>query len=88
VILTPEAVALLEAHPWPGNIRELGNLIERLVLLADHTHITAHELERFMPSAALPLASEAPVAPVVARARAEAEAGIPTGAGLWLRQRP
>jgi Nif-specific regulatory protein len=35
VILTPEAVALLTAHPWPGNIRELGNLIERLVLLSE-----------------------------------------------------
>jgi Nif-specific regulatory protein len=35
VILTPEAVARLEAHPWPGNIRELGNLVERLVLLSD-----------------------------------------------------
>jgi len=35
VILTPEAVALLAAHPWPGNIRELGNLVERLVLLSD-----------------------------------------------------
>ncbi len=35
VILTPEAVALLVAHPWPGNIRELGNLVERLVLLSD-----------------------------------------------------
>ena len=35
VILTPEAVAQLVAHPWPGNIRELGNLVERLVLLSD-----------------------------------------------------
>jgi Nif-specific regulatory protein len=77
VYLSTEALQRLEAHAWPGNIRELGNLIERVVLLADHTHITAHELERFMPSAALPLASEAPVAPVVARARAEAEAGSP-----------
>ena len=35
LILTPEAVALLARHGWPGNIRELGNLIERLVLLGD-----------------------------------------------------
>jgi Nif-specific regulatory protein len=35
VNLTPEAVARLKAHPWPGNIRELGNLIERLVLLSE-----------------------------------------------------
>ena len=35
VILTPEAVARLAEHHWPGNIRELGNLIERLVLLSE-----------------------------------------------------
>ncbi len=27
--LSPEALALLEAHPFPGNVRELENLIER-----------------------------------------------------------
>ena len=49
VNLAPDALARLEAHDWPGNIRELGNLIERLVLLADHTLVTAETLERFMP---------------------------------------
>ncbi len=33
--LTPEVIALLEAHDWPGNVRELRNSIERAVLLAD-----------------------------------------------------
>ena len=51
VNLAPDALARLEAHHWPGNIRELGNLIERLVLLADHTLVTAAALERFMPEA-------------------------------------
>jgi DNA-binding NtrC family response regulator len=31
---TPEAMAVLESYPWPGNIRELENLIERMVVLA------------------------------------------------------
>jgi len=30
VRLSPAALAALERHSWPGNIRELGNLIERL----------------------------------------------------------
>lgn len=30
---TPEAVEVLEAYPWPGNIRELENLVERMVVL-------------------------------------------------------
>jgi Nif-specific regulatory protein len=35
VNLTPEALARLARHRWPGNIRELTNVIERMVLLAD-----------------------------------------------------
>jgi transcriptional regulator with GAF, ATPase, and Fis domain/pSer/pThr/pTyr-binding forkhead associated (FHA) protein len=31
---TPEALAALESHRWPGNIRELRNCIERAVVLA------------------------------------------------------
>jgi len=33
--LSPEAVAELMVHSWPGNIRELQNAIERAVILAD-----------------------------------------------------
>ena len=33
--LSPEAVAELLAHSWPGNIRELQNAMERAVILAD-----------------------------------------------------
>jgi len=30
---TPDAINVLETYPWPGNIRELENLIERMVVL-------------------------------------------------------
>ncbi len=33
--LTPGAVEALERYPWPGNIRELRNAVERLLLLAE-----------------------------------------------------
>src|SRR3954465_941042 len=33
-ILTPDAMTLMQEYPWPGNIRELRNVIERIVLLA------------------------------------------------------
>jgi DNA-binding NtrC family response regulator len=33
-VLTPDAIALMQAYSWPGNIRELRNVVERLVLLA------------------------------------------------------
>ena len=35
ISLSPEAVATLMAHDWPGNIRELQNALERAVILAD-----------------------------------------------------
>jgi two-component system response regulator PilR (NtrC family) len=31
--VTPEALAILESHRWPGNIRELENVIERALVL-------------------------------------------------------
>ena len=33
--LTPEAMEQIQRHPWPGNIRELRNAIERAMLLSD-----------------------------------------------------
>ncbi len=33
--LTPEALRALEAHDWPGNVRQLRNVLERILLLED-----------------------------------------------------
>jgi transcriptional regulator with PAS, ATPase and Fis domain len=33
--VTPEALERLQRHGWPGNIRELRNVVERAVLLAE-----------------------------------------------------
>ena len=49
VYLSPAALDALEAHPWPGNIRELANVIERLVLLTDSMGVSKTELMRFLP---------------------------------------
>ena len=42
----PEAVKRLAAHDWPGNIRELRNAIERLLILAPGPAVTAEDVER------------------------------------------
>ncbi|HOU93403.1 MAG TPA: helix-turn-helix domain-containing protein, partial [Polyangiaceae bacterium] len=46
VRLAPEALAALRGHSYPGNVRELRNLIERLVILSPDDLITAGEVER------------------------------------------
>ena len=42
--IDPDALAALERHSWPGNIRELENVIERAVVLADSDTITLTDL--------------------------------------------
>ena len=41
---TPEAVEAMQAYHWPGNIRELRNVIERAVVLSQGESIDVHEL--------------------------------------------
>lgn len=51
--LTPDALALLESYPFPGNVRELENLIERAVVLSEGEFILREDLELQVPEAAL-----------------------------------
>lgn len=44
VAITPEAMAALKVYPWPGNIRELQNVIERLVALAESGRVEFGDL--------------------------------------------
>ncbi len=42
--VTKEAIATLEAYAWPGNARELRNVIERVLLLEDADAIRSEHL--------------------------------------------
>jgi len=42
--ISPDALALLRTHSWPGNIRELRNVLERATLLADDGVIRPDQL--------------------------------------------
>jgi DNA-binding NtrC family response regulator len=46
------AMAALENHAWPGNIRELQHVVERAVLLAEHEEILERDLQLPQRSAA------------------------------------
>lgn len=39
-----EALALIENHPWPGNVREMENCIKRAVIMADGPQINPDDL--------------------------------------------
>jgi two-component system response regulator AtoC len=42
--ISPDAMERLLRYPWPGNIRELENLLERVVVLADESEIRVDDL--------------------------------------------
>ena len=46
--LTKEAVEMLRQHDWPGNIRELRNLIERLLIMVPRPVIDGTDVEMFL----------------------------------------
>ena len=48
IILTEEAMQELMENRWEGNIRELRNVIERLVILSPHDKIYKEQLDRVM----------------------------------------
>jgi two-component system nitrogen regulation response regulator NtrX len=51
ISFTPEAIQELQTHTWPGNIRELRNVVERLILLATGDEVTADTVELVLPNA-------------------------------------
>ena len=51
--LQPDALALLVAQPWRGNIRELRNVLEQAVLRSEAQAIDAAQIERVLREAGL-----------------------------------
>lgn len=52
-----QALEKLERYPWPGNIRELRNAVERLVIMSDGKLVTERDVDdvlRKLPSMPLP----------------------------------
>jgi two-component system nitrogen regulation response regulator NtrX len=47
-----DAIKELKSYPWPGNIRELRNVVERLVLLAEGDAVEKEEVQLTLPTTA------------------------------------
>ncbi len=73
-VVTPEALRVLAAHHWPGNIRQLENAVFRAVVLAETDAVGLDEFPQIAaqigmrPAAALDEATPAAQAPSVAPA--------------------
>jgi DNA-binding NtrC family response regulator len=52
ITLDAGALAALADHPFPGNVRELKNLVERLVILSPDDQVTRADVERSLGAAA------------------------------------
>ena len=49
ITFSPEALQALQAHAWPGNIRELRNVVERLLLFAEGETVTPATVQAALP---------------------------------------
>ncbi len=50
--ITPTAIAVLSAYGWPGNIRELRNVLEQVTLNSDNPRLSAEEFTLVLPRVA------------------------------------
>jgi len=47
--LTPDAIAILESYEWPGNIRQLRNIVEEISVMEEHRSVDGETLKRYLP---------------------------------------
>ena len=71
-IVTPEALRVLGAHHWPGNIRQLENAVFRAVVLAESDAIGVDEFPQVTAQIGTKLAAAAPEASPADAAQAPA----------------
>lgn len=71
--LDEAALPLLLEQPWPGNVRQLENFIERLVVLSDGPRLTCADVERELSRDAVHVRSSRGATPAVTEPKLEAQ---------------
>jgi len=51
----PEALQVLTAYSWKGNVRELRNVVERLIIMSDHDIIRQDDLPEYLRGESTPV---------------------------------
>lgn len=89
--LSPDALAVMSAYDYPGNVRELRNLVERLAILCEGPVVSRTDALELLPRGRpLPPMPEptvggdaAPVQPPASALPPAAEPAAPAGPGGW-----
>ncbi len=80
VAATAETIAMLQAHDWPGNVRQLENAVYRAIVLADAPYLQPHDFPAISGvSAPQPMAHDVAVEP--APDSSDGAAAAPAGDG-------
>ncbi|MGH7496235.1 MAG: sigma-54-dependent transcriptional regulator [bacterium] len=53
--LLPEALQLLKNYSWPGNVREMRNSVERLVIMNEEENLGSEHVQQALPALASPM---------------------------------
>jgi transcriptional regulator with PAS, ATPase and Fis domain len=72
--VSAEALELLAQQPWPGNIRELRNVLEQASLMTDDLHLTPAHFAAVLPDGLPPPAATKPQAPAASPAAVSPDA--------------
>jgi two-component system response regulator HydG len=59
--IVPEALAALEAFAWPGNLRQLENVIQHAVLMCNHPELQLRHLPAAVQETTLPALDDVPI---------------------------
>ena len=71
VLIAPGAMAMMENYDWPGNVRQLENVIARVVIMSENGNVSAEDIAMILaeeasisvaPPEAAPQISETPPA--------------------------
>jgi DNA-binding NtrC family response regulator len=84
--ITPEAIKVLESHDWPGNIRELANVMEYAMILSGGGPITADHLPSHLRSSAGISSTSVSSAPVASGSPSSSAGLIPSGPIMSLHE--
>lgn len=95
VRLTPKAIMSLCGYPWQGNVRELANVVERLVILYPYGTVDFDDLpEKFqvegssLPDTISEAIAQARIAPLASNNEAGSELTLSDNVGMTASQSP